>query len=79
MLNSETAGGQAHFRMIETIREFALERLRAEGELDGTRCLHARWYLALAQQAEPELVREKQRRWLDHLEAEQGNMRAALD
>ncbi|HEV2129207.1 MAG TPA: tetratricopeptide repeat protein [Thermomicrobiales bacterium] len=79
MLNSETVGGQARFRMLETIREFALERLRAEGELDGTRCRHARWYLALAERAEPELVREQQRRWLDRLESEQGNMRAALD
>ncbi|MDQ4129454.1 MAG: adenylate/guanylate cyclase domain-containing protein [Actinomycetota bacterium] len=64
--------------MLETIREFALERLAASGEQERLRRRHAEAYLALAEQAEPELVGNERRRWLDRLERDHDNFRSAL-
>ena len=66
------------FWMYETIREFALERLEASGEADDVRRRHAEHFLALAEEAEPHL-RQEDDAWLDRLEAELDNVRAALD
>jgi tetratricopeptide (TPR) repeat protein len=65
--------------MLETIREFALEKLAEAGELDELRLRHARYFLEFAERAEPQLVGRDQSMWLDHVEDEQGNIRAALD
>lgn len=67
------------FRMLETIREYALARLAESGEADALRRAHAGYYVALAEQAEPELIGPDQVAWTRRLDAEQGNMRAALD
>ncbi len=66
------------YRMLETIREFAAERLAKAGEVDliGTR--HRDHYLWLAETAEPKLVGPDQNRWRARLFAEQDNVRAAL-
>ena len=64
--------------MLETIREFALERLDEAGDADDIRRRHAEHFLAVALDAQPELVRRDQRRFLDRLEAEHDNLRAAL-
>jgi predicted ATPase len=64
--------------MYETIREFARERLEASGEVDEIRRRHADHFLALADEAEPHFRREDDT-WLDRLEAEHDNIRAALD
>jgi predicted ATPase len=45
-----------HLEMLETIREYSLERLATSGELESTRHAHATYYLALAEQAEPALL-----------------------
>ncbi|HEV7662384.1 MAG TPA: tetratricopeptide repeat protein [Chloroflexota bacterium] len=71
-------GGQSRFRMLATIREYALEQLSTNGELDALRRQHAEFFVALAERAEPELVGAGQGQWLDRLEAEHDNMRAAL-
>jgi predicted ATPase/DNA-binding CsgD family transcriptional regulator len=65
-------------QMLETIRAYGLERLAASGELESTRHAHARYYLALAEQAEPALLYMHQRNWLERLERERGNLGAAL-
>ena len=78
LLIQDTAADQSRFRMLETIREFGLERLEATGETAVLRRRHAAWCLALAEEAEPELVREEQGEWFSRLEVEQDNMRAAL-
>jgi tetratricopeptide (TPR) repeat protein len=64
--------------MYETIREFALERLDTSGEVDEMRRRHAEHFLALAEEAEPH-IRGEDDAWLDRLEPDHDNVRAALD
>src|SRR5215217_2800051 len=76
---SESGGHQEpRYRMLETVREYGLERLAASGDEAVIRDRHAAWCLALAEAAEPELVGPEQVSWLDRLEAEHPNLRAAL-
>ena len=65
--------------MLETIREYAAERLYASSEGESVRGRHADFYFALAHKAEPELERSDQIAWLDRLEAELDNLRAAVE
>ena len=67
---------QPRFRLLETIREYALERLVGSGELDELYRRHAEHYLALAEVAEPELRGQQQALWLERLSAEHDNLRA---
>jgi predicted ATPase/DNA-binding SARP family transcriptional activator len=70
---------EGRFQMLETIREYAAERLAASGEADELARRHAADVLALAQRAEPELQGAEQALWLARLEDEHANVRAALD
>jgi tetratricopeptide (TPR) repeat protein len=65
------------FWMLETIREYAAERLESSGEADELRRRHAEHYLVLARKLEPHASVSKD--WLDRLETEHDNVRAALD
>jgi predicted ATPase/DNA-binding CsgD family transcriptional regulator/transcriptional regulator with XRE-family HTH domain len=65
--------------MFETIREFGLEQSAASGELEQARRRHAVYFLALAQQAEPGMAGPAARAWLDRLQTEHDNLRAALE
>lgn len=84
LLRRETrADEQPRFTMLETVREFALDRLEEAGEVDVMRRAHAAWYLALVEELRPSLwspdqVSPLQAPWLDRVEAEYGNLRAAL-
>jgi predicted ATPase len=78
LLGRPVEPGQARFSMLETIREYALEQLRAAGEDQDTRGRHARFYADLLEQAEPELTGADQARWLERLQAEHANLQAAL-
>ncbi|MCF7551290.1 BTAD domain-containing putative transcriptional regulator [Pseudonocardia sp. WMMC193] len=71
-------GEPTRYRMLETIREYARERLRASGEEAATRARHAAWAVALVERAEPELRGRDQLRWLGVLRAEAGDITAAL-
>jgi predicted ATPase/Tfp pilus assembly protein PilF len=75
----EMTDGETRFALLETIREYALERLIASGERAPLRQQHAGYYLRLAEQAEPELDRPQQDVWLERLEQEHDNLLAALD
>jgi predicted ATPase/class 3 adenylate cyclase len=69
---------EARYWMLETIREHASERLEATTHAEELRRRHAEHYLALAVEAEP-YVREVSREWLDRLEREHDNLRAAIE
>ena len=75
---SDRAEDEPRLLMLETIREYALERLVASGELESTEKTHAMCYLALAEQSEPELFGHQQRLWMNRLTWDAENFRAAL-
>ena len=70
--------GRTRYRMLEPVRQYALERLRESGEAEEARRRHVRHYLALAEQAEPHIKGLDQAAWLDRLETENDNLRAAI-
>jgi predicted ATPase/DNA-binding CsgD family transcriptional regulator len=66
------------FRMLETVRQYAREQLDDQGELLAAGRAHARYFLELAEQADPQLRRRGQLEWYFRLESEHDNLRAAL-
>jgi predicted ATPase/class 3 adenylate cyclase len=70
--------GEPRFVMLETIHEYARERLQDSGEAEEIGRAHIRYFLALAEEAAPELTGADQVSWMDRLEAEHDNFRAAL-
>jgi predicted ATPase/class 3 adenylate cyclase len=70
--------GEPRFRMLETVREFGLERLEASGEAPATRDRHAGYFLDLAERAGPEIVETADPALLDLLDREHDNLRATL-
>lgn len=75
---SESLGGEPRYRMLETIREFALEQLTVRGEEPAVRRGHALWCLTFATEAEGHVHGPDQITWLDRLDADYGNLSAAL-
>src|SRR4051812_40337961 len=71
--------GDPRFAMLETIREFALERLIDSGEQFAIARAHAAFCLVLAEEGNPELSSQDRTRWLTQCDAEIDNFRAALD
>ena len=69
---------EERYWMLETIREFAFDRLEATGAADDLRQRHAEYFLALAEEAEPHL-RAHEMEWLDRTDADRDNLRAGLD
>jgi predicted ATPase/class 3 adenylate cyclase len=75
----EQPAGESRFTLFETIREYGWEQLVASDEAAATRERHARYFLALAERARPEFRELAQHEWLERLEREHNNLRAALD
>lgn len=69
---------EPRFRMLSTIREFALDQLDASAEAQVARCQHLQWLLEVSEQAETALVGPDQARWLHLLDTEHDNIRVAL-
>ncbi len=70
--------GTLRYRMLEPIRQYGQELLEESGEADATRRRHAEFFLALAEEAEPQMMGPEQGAWLERLEREHDNFRAAL-
>jgi predicted ATPase len=80
LLQCAEVNGEPRFGMLETIREYALERLAASAgkEEQAIRRGHASFFLALAEESEPQLAGAEQVVWLNQLEVEHDNLRVAL-
>ncbi|HZQ06615.1 MAG TPA: tetratricopeptide repeat protein [Anaerolineae bacterium] len=76
---SEHTDAEPRFVMLELLREFGLEQLKASGEDQTIRYKHANFFLALAEQAEARLESTEQIEWLDRMEQEHDNLRASLE
>jgi predicted ATPase len=74
----EPLDGEPRFSMLETLREYALEKLAESGERDRTHRAHAAYFLVLAEEVSAALVSSGQTAWLKRLETEHDNSRAAL-
>jgi predicted ATPase/DNA-binding SARP family transcriptional activator len=72
-------GTETRYRLLETVRDYAGERLRESGEAEAARRRHADYYLRLAETAAPHLCGPEQAAWLSRLDAEHDNLRAALE
>jgi predicted ATPase len=71
--------GEARYRLPETVRQYAAEKLMDAGDTDALKRHHCEWYLYLAEQAGPRWGGPAMPGWLDRLEREHDNCRAALD
>ncbi|HEX2915505.1 MAG TPA: tetratricopeptide repeat protein [Chloroflexia bacterium] len=81
MLRLATINGEnePRFRMLETIREYALQKLEEKGELAQLQTQYANYFLALAREAEPKLTGPEQKEWFNRLEQEHSNYRAVIE
>jgi predicted ATPase len=78
LVQEEGPNGEPRFVMLETIHEFAREKLEESAEADEIKRAHVEFFLALAEEAFTEPRGPHQLEWLERLEAEHDNMRAAL-
>jgi predicted ATPase/DNA-binding winged helix-turn-helix (wHTH) protein len=76
---SDQGDGEPRFGMLETIREYCLERLGDSGEEQATRRAHAAYCLVLAEEGNPDLIETDRAAWLARCDIEHDNFRAALD
>lgn len=76
---TEQADGEARFRMLETIREYAFERLAESSDAKATQRAHAAYFLVLAEEGGLQLSGAERQVWLSRFDLEQDNFRAALD
>lgn len=75
---AEERGGQKRYRQLETLRVYGREQLVLDGEAEKISRRHARLYLTIAEDAEPALWRPGMATWLERLDAEHDDLRAAL-
>jgi predicted ATPase/DNA-binding NarL/FixJ family response regulator len=79
LLYLESSEGDPRFRMLETVREYAIARLIQADEYEAAVAGHSDYFLALVQAAEPQLWAEGEAQWLSRLAREDGNLNAAMD
>ncbi len=78
LVNKEEINGEARFSMLETIRQYAQFKLFASEEVEEAKNRHRDWFMKLAEEAEPKLRTGEQLPWLERLEMEHDNLRAAM-
>ncbi len=71
-------GGEPRFTMLETIHEYAQEQLEARGERATVQQQHAAYFLRLSEEADPQMFRPERDVWMERLDREEANLRAAL-
>ena len=76
---ADQQGDEMRFRFLETIRQYAYGKLQGSGEAEAVSDRHLDYYLAFAERVEPLLHGPEQAKWLDRLEVEADNFRAAFD
>lgn len=75
----EPINGHFRYRLLETVREYARDRLQSTALQTHWQRRHLAYFLAVAEEAEPAFTGNDQQVWLDRLEAEHANFRSALD
>ena len=79
LLNYSEESGSARYDMLETIRQYAREKLIQSGEIEFSRRKHLAYYAEFTAEVAPQLWHANQREWMDRLEEEHDNLRAALE
>ena len=78
VVTEERHRNRVRYRMLQPVRQYAREKLGEGGESEAVLCRHAEFFLALAEEARPRLRGPEDAEWLERLEREHDNMRAAL-
>jgi predicted ATPase/DNA-binding SARP family transcriptional activator/DNA-binding CsgD family transcriptional regulator len=78
VVSEPTGDGRVRYRLLEPVRQYALGKLEESRNAESVRRRHAEYFLALSEQAAPELWGPEDKAWLERLEAEHDNLRAAL-
>ena len=78
LVAAENRDGQPRYRMLETIREYAGEKLQADGQLAATTARHCEHFFVVAKDARDGMAGPQQGEWLDRLDTEHDNFRAAM-
>lgn len=79
LVTVDPQGADVRYRLLETVRQYSREKLVDAGDADAVQRRHRDFFLTLAERAEPELHKASQTTWLDRLEGEHDNLRAALE
>ena len=77
-LAADSGGGEVRYRLLEPVRQYALEKLEQSGELEELKRAHAEYFLGVAEEVEPQLIGPREAGWFGRLEEELDNFRAAL-
>src|SRR5205085_1061048 len=77
-VSTDGHGEEPRYRLLETIRAYALEKLTQRCELDALQRRHAEAYAALAERAEPHFRSPEEKSWLERIARDLDNLRAAL-
>jgi predicted ATPase/DNA-binding CsgD family transcriptional regulator/Tfp pilus assembly protein PilF len=78
LYQEQTAGGEPRFVMLETMREYALEKLEERGETEAIRQRHGEYYLAMGEKADQALYGPEESRWINWMVAQHDNIRGAI-
>ncbi|HEY8559536.1 MAG TPA: winged helix-turn-helix domain-containing protein [Pyrinomonadaceae bacterium] len=79
LMQRELPNGEPRFRMLNVVREYALEILEASSEADEMKRRHARFFASLVEAAEPELLGAFGAEWMETIEEEHDNLRSAIE
>jgi predicted ATPase/class 3 adenylate cyclase len=79
LVQAEEQGSEARYRLLLTIREYANDQLQLSGDAAGVRNRHLVFFASLAEEAEPQLMKAEMLDWIDRLEREADNLRAAME